>query len=377
MADFRARGSLLLSFVPSLFRRFRRQPVEDPLYDFASEAETAEAAGDGDGKAARIPRRWELAVVLVILTAVAAAGALGWPMITRTVDEVPVRAASLSVTTTPPGATVLVDGTEHGVTPMTMRVLPGAHTVSVRSGDQERVLTLPLGRVPEAETAEALVVGDPLAPLHATDLSPRIRSMYDAVRARVLPRLIRDRYREGRAAVEAKDASAAAAAFTSAKRLMDEAERAKVADSGLADLRMLVDGFLALSTSQPPASAPVSKPVASTPVSPATPRPPAVRREKAVYTIDDDDVVPPQIVSQPIPVVPDAPRERVLRARRPMIVNVTVDPSGRVRSASIVVSINSIYDRMVMDAAKSWRYQPATRGGVAVAYEKAVAVRIQ
>ena len=315
--------------------------------------------------------------MLVILTAVAAAGALGWPMITRTVDEVPVRAASLSVTTTPPGATVLVDGTEHGVTPMTMRVLPGAHTVSVRSGDQERVLTLPLGRVPEAETAEALVVGDPLAPLHATDLSPRIRSMYDAVRARVLPRLIRDRYREGRAAVEAKDASAAAAAFTSAKRLMDEAERAKVADSGLADLRMLVDGFLALSTSQPPASAPVSKPVASTPVSPATPPPPAVRREKAVYTIDDDDVVPPQIVSQPIPVVPDAPRERVLRARRPMIVNVTVDPSGRVRNASIVVSINSIYDRMVMDAAKSWRYQPATRGGVAVAYEKAVAVRIQ
>lgn len=248
-----------------------------------------------------------------------------------------------------------------------------------READEYRMFSLfALGRVPEAETAaEALVVGDPLAPLHATDLSPRIQSMYDAVRARVLPRLIRDRYRAGRAAVEAKDTPAAAAAFTSAKRLMDEAERAKIADSGLADLRMLVDGFLALSTSQPPASAPVSKPVASTPVSPATPPPPAVRREKAVYTIDDDDVVPPQIVSQPIPVVPDALRERVLRARRPMIVNVTVDPSGRVRNASIVVSINSIYDRMVMDAAKSWRYQPATRGGVAVAYEKAVAVRIQ
>lgn len=160
--------------LPSLFSRFRRQPVEDPLYDFASESETTESP-DVKESASGVSHRWWLAAVLVILTAVAATGALGWPMLTRTVDEVPVRAASLSVTTTPPDATVLVDGTEHGVTPMTMRVLPGEHTVTVRSGEQERMLTLQAASgadiARDIEFAVSPPVADPVAvetPAHTT-----------------------------------------------------------------------------------------------------------------------------------------------------------------------------------------------------------------
>src|SRR4051812_6767555 len=60
-----------------------------------------------------------------------------------------------------------------------------------------------LGRTADAEAAAAtLITRDPFTQLRSRDASPRIQAMYDGVRARMLPQLIRDRYRAGRAAIE-------------------------------------------------------------------------------------------------------------------------------------------------------------------------------
>ncbi len=50
--------------------------------------------------------------------------------------------AKLTITTRPEGAQVTLDGAPRGVTPLTLAVNPGAHTLSVRSGGNERVIPI-------------------------------------------------------------------------------------------------------------------------------------------------------------------------------------------------------------------------------------------
>jgi hypothetical protein len=194
--------------------------------------------------------------------------------------------------------------------------------------------------------------------------------LYDGVRARLLPQLTRDRYRAGRAAIEAKNFAVAEQELSAAERLIDEAEKAKIADSGLADLRVLVDGFRTLARSER-REAPA--PLASV----ATAKPAARPAAKSIYTIDDADVVPPAVVYQAVPAVPATLHLQVARTPRPMILNLTIDETGRVKKVDVIAPINRVYDRMVADAAARWRYRPATKSGVAVPYVKTLAVSVQ
>jgi hypothetical protein len=50
--------------------------------------------------------------------------------------------ARLTVTTRPDGAQVSIDGEARGVTPLTLSVNPGPHTLAVRTGGQERVVPI-------------------------------------------------------------------------------------------------------------------------------------------------------------------------------------------------------------------------------------------
>jgi hypothetical protein len=60
----------------------------------------------------------------------------------------------LTIVTRPAGADVTVDGERRGTTPLTLSIPPGAHTVSVRSGSDERVL--PLTVAPDADIVREL-----------------------------------------------------------------------------------------------------------------------------------------------------------------------------------------------------------------------------
>jgi hypothetical protein len=63
-----------------------------------------------------------------------------------------VKDARVSIETRPPAAQVLIDGQPRGVTPIVLMMKPGAHTMVVRSGLDERVV--PLSVVAGAEVAQ-------------------------------------------------------------------------------------------------------------------------------------------------------------------------------------------------------------------------------
>lgn len=233
--------------------------------------------------------------------------------------------------------------------------------------DEYRMFTLyALRRDADAEAAAAaLIRRDPSAALQSEDASPRIRTMFDAVRARVLPQLITERYQAGRAALERKELAAAERELTAAARALDAAAALKISNSGLADLRVLVDGFLVLSKAPPAPSVTVTEPVAK------------VEETKSVYGVRDTEVVPPVVLQQRLPDVPASLHQPLVHAVRTLILNLTIDETGKVRRAHIVTPINPVYDRMVTDAASKWRYKPATRHGVAVTYMKVLSVTVQ
>jgi len=259
---------------------------------------------------------------------------------------------------------------------------PDLTPADLRQVDEYRMFSLyALGRAADAEAvAETLLRRDPLMSLQSSDASPRLQAAFKGVRTRLLPVLVRERYRAGRAAVEGKDFADAARAFTDAQQLIDEAEKSMVSDSGLADLRVLVDGFLVLSTSRRPDAPDATDTTQATSalrLEAALPPADSATAEKSFYSLEDVDVVPPAVVSQVVPNVPDAIRPEVMRAGRPLVITVEIDPAGRVRRASIVVSVNPYYDEMVVSSTSRWRYKPATRSGVPVPYQKVIAIAVR
>lgn len=247
----------------------------------------------------------------------------------------------------------------------------GKSPKDARLADEYRIFTLfALGRTADAEAAaETLIRRDPFGALQSPDASPRIQTMFSAVRARVLPQVIRDKYRAGRASLDSKEFAGAASELGDTLRLIDEAGPAIIDNAGMSDLRELVDGFLVLAKSQAgvlPAAAAAPKAVSTSPPA-AAPR---------IYGVQDTEVTPPVIISQDLPDVPASLRATMSSARRPMTIAVTVDERGHVRDSHVVIPMNPVYDRLVMAAAKNWRYRPAVKDGAPVAYERVIAITV-
>src|SRR5919204_2062910 len=111
----------------------------------------------------------------------------------------------------------------------TLSRLTDAHATApgiVRQADQYRAFCLyALGRVSEAESiAESLLRREPLLQLDAADASPRIEAMFVSVQKRILPGLIRERYRESRAFIDQKQYGEAEPRLVDVRRLLAEAQ---------------------------------------------------------------------------------------------------------------------------------------------------------
>ena len=258
-----------------------------------------------------------------------------------------------------------------------------------RQVDEYRAFCLyALGRTKEAESiAESLIRREPLVPLDAPDASPRLEAMFAGVQKRILPSLIRERYRNLRPVLDRKEYAEAEAPLAEARRMLNEAERLGAWDESLADLSVLVDGFLALWRARvemnAPAPAPPAAPVASS--APAAPSPPSLSgpSESApmpssrasgprVYRVDDANVTPPVPIYQRTPSLPTELLTILRSLNKPTIMSLTIDETGSVEKADVRVSTHSSYDRLLIRAAAMWKYRPATRDGVPVRYEKVV-----
>jgi len=229
-----------------------------------------------------------------------------------------------------------------------------------------------LGRTAEAKSvAESLLAKDPLLELDPRDASPRIVAMFDAMRTRVLPRVIREEYKTVRAAIDRKEFADARPGLLHVRRLLDEAERSGVSDEALADLRVLVDGFIELTNAVVETRAEAEQ--AALRASAASARPAAV---DPLYDSSSTEVTAPVVVSQQVPPVPPALRP-VMKAGRAGVLDLVIDARGNVERAVMRDSVNAIYDKLVLTAARSWKYQPATRNGTPVRYQKSVVLTLE
>lgn len=224
---------------------------------------------------------------------------------------------------------------------------------------------LAMGRREDAERAiESIVIRDPMY-RPGEDLSPRTQAAFSDARKRVLPSVIQQEYAAAKGAFERKEFETSTTLF---KRVVDLLNDPAVGDVAqlppLADLRTLAAGFHDLSVKAipppppPPPPAPAAAPPANLP-----PR---------IYTAEERGIIPPQTLAQTLPKYPGAVPPRGITG----VVEIVINEGGTVDIASIVVPVNSSYDKMLVTAANRWQYVPASLNGKPVKFRKRIQVTV-
>ena len=253
---------------------------------------------------------------------------------------------------------------------------------------------LALNRTSEAQAAiEVVLSRDPLYRLSEGDAPPRMRTAFSEVRRRLLPKVTEQLYTSAKLSFDRKEYALAATQFSDLLRFLDEPDARDL--TGLKEFRTLAVGFRDLSVAAqaslpkldpPPAAAsatntpPVNAPPASTPAAntSAAPAPPA-RTTAASPAASPSPaaptpgvLVPPTIVKQQMPLwlgmtefLPRGGRGRI---------RIIVDEQGGVEEARIVESVHTVYDALLLSAARTWKYEPARLDGKPVRYVKVIEV---
>ena len=256
----------------------------------------------------------------------------------------------------------------------------GAAPNIARQVDEYRAFCLyALGRTDEAESvAESMIRREPMMKLDAADASPRLEVMFSTVRKRLLPSLIRERFKTARTALEQKNLSAAEPQLIEAKLMIADAEKLAIKDDGLADLGVLVDGFLQLVRSTADQRTAAAQPASPIPPDAAAvaaaarqrPDPPAPADAPRVYTVEDVGVTPPVVISQRMPAMTTDLVKITKAMNTSAVLEVVIDEKGDVLAANVIKSVNSAFDNIVVGAARRWKYRPAVKDGVPVRYVK-------
>ena len=266
---------------------------------------------------------------------------------------------------------------------------------AIREIEQYRFLCLlALGRSSEAkESITAVVTADPLYKLDENTISPRVVDAFRAVRREVLPDVTTAIYNVGKAAFDRKDYRIAELQLRKVIALGGDPD---MPGGKVEDIVKLSKGFLDLTvTAQnpPPQQTPMN--AGTNPVAPnSTPAPssaannpaptgaapagnappPATKRVEVANQPGSGEIRPPMAIKQAVPPVPpDLSRFGQLRSGE---IEVLIDETGKVQTAKVIASIHPVYDAMVMAAAKTWRYDPATADGVPVKYRKRIKITI-
>ncbi|MGE0591611.1 MAG: hypothetical protein AB7G23_00620 [Vicinamibacterales bacterium] len=222
---------------------------------------------------------------------------------------------------------------------------------------------LGLGRSDEALASVKLAVAaDPFFVPAAADVPPRLIAMFDAARAELLPDRARDLFTEARELFQGGDLVRARPRFETALRLLNDPVVEDDAD--LADLRLLVSGFVDLTKSTE-----------------------AMEAEQAAA--EKEAAAPPAVEAAAPPVVrPAVPIDQELPPWRPPnrefasvsfsgAIRVFIGVDGRVTSAAMDRPVHPTYDPALLAAARSWRYEPATQDGRPVPSERVVIVDLR
>jgi TonB family protein len=218
---------------------------------------------------------------------------------------------------------------------------------------------LALGRTQDAVGAlEKLVTAQPTFEPSAQDVPPRFVTLVSDTKRKLLPSLARRAFNEGRDQFRNGSREEALTRFNLVVALTSDPSFRQSADAE--DLRTLATGFIDLAKASAPPPAP----------SPAA----AAKAVETARSLDPPDVVQPIVVKQYIPPVPT---EVGTQGNRVVSVRVVIGTNGKVTQATIQQSSHPIYDRLVLQAARDWVYQPATMNGRPVTAEKVVTVQLR
>jgi tetratricopeptide (TPR) repeat protein len=230
-----------------------------------------------------------------------------------------------------------------------------------------------MGNNDEANKAiEAMVSRDPLYRPNMEDVPPRLRTVFSDTRKRLLPALIQERYIIAKTAFDRGDYKIASEGFTQVMIALSDPDIAPASKQPpLADLRILASGFSDLAvralTPPPVQAAPITvaappPPVAAAPTTPVAPR---------IYTQDDKDVVPAAAIKQEVPAFPGR-----VTMDRVGVLEIVIDTSGAVESATMVEPVEPLYNRLVLAAAKTWVYRPARLDDTPVKYRRRIQITL-
>jgi len=234
--------------------------------------------------------------------------------------------------------------------------------------EQYRALCLlGLGRTEEAERSlERLVIGKPLHVISDAEFSPRIVAMFRDVRKRLLPSTTRDMYAFAKDSFDKKHYVPAVTQFRELLAILADPDMAGELE-GLRDLKLLGEGFLKLAeaevdTAKAATTARMTAAAAAAAVVVAPPPP-------SVYSAGDDGVVGPVEIERRMPAW--NPASPVLRsAHYRGMLEVVINERGAVELAVMRTPVQASYDESLLEAAKRWRFEPATVRGRAVKYRK-------
>ncbi len=221
---------------------------------------------------------------------------------------------------------------------------------------------LALGRPQEASVAtRTLVSVTPLFTPDTTDLPPRFQTLWLDTRKTILPGVAREAFSSARVRYQAKEYAPALEQFQAVLSLTNDPTWKDSAEAN--DLRTLASGFMDLAQ----AAIPKPAPPAPEPVVVAAPPPPPPPA--------------PVIIEPAVAIRQDMPRwsppNRMIATQNfDGAVRVVIDETGRVTEATIVRPTHVSYDTMLLRAARSWTYRPATRNGQPIASEKVVDVHL-
>jgi len=249
-------------------------------------------------------------------------------------------------------------------------------TDNIEVVEQYRALCLlGLGRSADAEQAlERIVMRRPLYVVSATDVSPRLVTLFHEVRRRSLPTATREVYTRAKTSYDRNDHKAAARQFKDVLTLVSDPDLAGQ-NQTLAELKQLAEGFMALSEAAlaaavapvaPPPPAPVTAPV------PEVAKAPSVAR---VYTTADSDVVAPQAIKRAMPGW-RPPNPLVAQQSFHGVLEVVINEQGLVERAGMSRASFPSYDADLLTATKEWRFRPATRNGEPVKFHLAFEVAL-
>ena len=255
---------------------------------------------------------------------------------------------------------------------------------------------LALNRTADAQTAIEIVLSrDPSYRLSERDAPPRMRAAFSEVRRRLLPKVTEQLYTAAKLSFDKKEYALASAQFTDLLRFLDEPDAADL--TGLKEFRTLATGFrdlsvaaqvaiakpepppaAAASTATAPAAPPAPMPAAAA-VAPAPAPPPGAPPADAPAsagvvssTSPQGVLVQPVIIRQQMPLWLGA-SQFLPRGGRGKV-RIIVDEQGGVEDARIVESVHTVYDALLLSAARTWKYEPATLDGKPVRYMKLIEV---